>query len=213
MSYKHRIVIATTNRKKGGEMLQILSAARPDIEYLFLDAFPEMPEVDETGETFAENAILKARAAADFTGLPSIADDGGLCIDFLNGLPGVKSHRFLGADTSFADKMDYILNKMREVPIERRACRFQCAVAIQLPGGALGECMGVCEGRIAFERRGDFGFGYDPIFFVPELGKHMAELSPEEKHRISHRGKALACALDQLRILIPLASTETVEHS
>ena len=197
---KRKLLIATTNRKKQGEMEQILGAAGLNVELVTLESYPEMPEVEETGATFMENAVLKAVAAADFTGLVSIADDGGLCIDALDGQPGVKSHRFLGADTPFDVKMAKILERMHDVPDAARTCRFQSAVVIAVPGESyLNECLGVCEGRIAHELRGDFGFGYDPIFFLPELGRHMAELSPEEKHRISHRGKSLACAAAALR--------------
>ena len=197
---KRKLLIATTNRKKQGEMEQILGAAGLNVELVTLESYPEMPEVEETGATFMENAALKAVAAAEFTGLVSIADDGGLCIDALDGQPGVKSHRFLGADTPFSEKMAKILEMMQDVPEAERTCRFQSAVVIAVPGEArLRECLGVCEGRVAHDLRGAFGFGYDPIFTLPELHKHMAELTPEEKHRISHRGKSLACAAVHLR--------------
>jgi XTP/dITP diphosphohydrolase len=195
------IVIATTNIKKGGEMEQILTTALPHLTFVRLSEFPDAPDVDETGETFMENAHLKAAAVAKHTGLTAIADDGGLVIDALDGAPGVKSHRFLGEQTPFSEKMARVLEMLRDVPDDRRTCRFECAVVIATPDGQTWECRGICEGRIAHEMRGSHGFGYDPIFFVPELGKHMAELTPEEKHRISHRGKALACAAEQLRKL------------
>lgn len=193
------ILVATTNVRKGGEMVEILSAAGLPVRIMTLADFPEAPPVDETGETFMANAHLKADAAVEQTGLISLSDDGGLVIDALGGAPGVKSHRFLGEDTPFSAKMDKILEMMKEVPDEQRTCRFQCAVVIALPDGRRFECMGTCEGRIAHARCGDYGFGYDPIFFFPELGKHMAELPPEQKHQISHRGKALACAIAHLR--------------
>jgi XTP/dITP diphosphohydrolase len=193
------IVIATTNVKKGGEMEQILTSALPHLSFVRLSEFPEMPEVEETGETFMENAHLKAKATAQHTGLIAIADDGGLVIDALDGAPGVQSHRFLGERTSFVEKMTRVLEMMRDVPEERRTCRFECAVVIATPEGETWECRGICEGRIAHEMRGSQGFGYDPIFFLPQFGKHMAELPPEEKHKISHRGKALACAVERLR--------------
>ena len=199
MGYPRKLVIATRNVKKRGEMAQILGAAGLDLELLTLDDFPAAPDVEETGETFMENAHLKADAAVKQTGLVAIADDGGLCIDALGGQPGVKSHRFLGADTPFTEKMAKILEMMKDVPEEARTCRFQSAVVIAAPDGKTAECLGVCEGRVAWEQAGTFGFGYDPIFFLPELGKPMAELPPEEKHRISHRGKSLACATEQLR--------------
>ena len=199
MSYPRKLVIATRNVKKRGEMAQILGAAGLDMELLTLDDFPDAPDVEETGETFMDNAHLKANAAVKATGLVAIADDGGLCIDALDGQPGVKSHRFLGENTPFTEKMAKILEMMKDVPEEARTCRFQSAVVIAAPDGRTAECLGVCEGRVGWEQGGTFGFGYDPIFFLPALGKRMAELPPEEKHRISHRGRSLACATDQLR--------------
>jgi XTP/dITP diphosphohydrolase len=193
------IVVATTNVKKGGEMEAILTAALPELVFVRLSEFPEMPEVEETGETFMENAHLKARATAQHTGLIAIADDGGFVVDALDGAPGVKSHRFLGENTPFEVKMTRILEMLQDVPEEQRTCRFECAVVIAMPTGETWECRGICEGRVAHEMRGSHGFGYDPIFFYPPLGKHMAELIPEEKHKISHRGKALACATERLR--------------
>jgi XTP/dITP diphosphohydrolase len=197
-----RLLIATTNRKKGGEMVQILTAADLDFELVTLADFPDAPPVEETGETFMENAHLKARAAVAQTGLLSIADDGGLVIDALDGAPGVHSHRFLGENATFDEKMDRILELLRSVPDEKRSCRFACAVVIATPDGRTFECTGTCEGRIAHEKRGANGFGYDPIFLFPEQNQHMAELSPEEKHKVSHRGRALACAVEHLKGLV-----------
>ena len=201
MTFERKLLIATTNVKKRGEMAEILGAADLDIALVSLADFPTAPEVDETGATFLENAYLKAAAAVDLTGLVSIADDGGLCIDALGGSPGVHSHRFLGMDTSFADKMTRILQMMEGVPDAERTCRFQCAVIVLTPDGRRFDCMGICEGKVGTEMRGDRGFGYDPIFVLPETGLHMAELSPLEKHRISHRGKALAQAVTALRAI------------
>lgn len=201
MIYPRKLLIATTNPRKGREMAEILGAADLGLEFVTLADFPGMPSVEETGETFLENARLKAAAAAEHSGLVSIADDGGLVVDALGGQPGVHSHRFLGEKTAFPEKMTAILERMRDVPEAERACRFQCAVVIVAPDGPTVSCMGTCEGRIAHEMRGTYGFGYDPIFLLPEIGRHMAELPPEEKHRISHRGKALACAVEALRRL------------
>ncbi len=191
--------MATTNVRKGSEMIEILTAANLGVAIVTLADFPDAPPVDETGETFMANAHIKAEAAIAQTGLLSISDDGGLVIDALDGAPGVKSHRFLGENTPFAEKMDKILEMMRDVPDAQRTCRFQCAVVIAVPDGRRFECLGTCEGRIAHARCGDFGFGYDPIFYLPELNKHMAELPPAKKHKISHRGKAMACATAVLR--------------
>ncbi len=193
------LLIATTNQKKGREMMQILSAALPGIKLVTLADFSNWVEVEETGETFEENARLKALAALKQTGLASLADDGGLVVDALGGAPGVHSHRFLGAETSFDVKMDYILKELHGLDVKQRTCRFQCAVALAYRDGSLFECLGSCEGVIASEKRGQGGFGYDPVFWLPDLQCCMAELSPEEKHRISHRGKALACIIEKLR--------------
>lgn len=198
-SFERRLLVATTNLKKGGEMLQILSEARLGIEIITLADLPPMPPVDETGETFMANAHLKADAAISQSGLVTIADDGGLVIDALDGHPGVKSHRFLGEETSFPEKMAAILEMMRDVPDEKRTCRFVCAVVIATPDGGSFECTGVCEGHIAHEMRGSDGFGYDPIVYLPQRNRSMAELLPVEKHTISHRGKALALAIPELR--------------
>ncbi len=200
-SNPRRLLVATTNARKGREMTQILSAAGLDIQLATLAEYPGAPEVDETGDTFVENARLKAIAGAQMSGLVTIADDGGLCIDALDGLPGVKSHRFLGEATGFPEKMAYILQQLKDVPDDKRGCRFQCAVAIATPGGDCITVEGVCEGRIGYQVTGEFGFGYDPIFYLPQLSRYMAELTPEEKHQISHRGKALACAVLELREL------------
>lgn len=173
-------------------MAEILDSPRWDIVSL-LDLDPNGEAVAEDGCTYDENALIKARAVARVTGLPSVADDAGLEIDALGGQPGVHSHRFLGVDTPFPEKMARILHLMADVPDDQRTCRFRAAVAIVEPSGREHVCWGVCEGRIAREIKGAYGFGYDPIFFLPELGRHMAELTPAEKHTISHRGKALAC--------------------
>ena len=183
-------------------MMQILRDAALDLDIVTLADFAPMPPVEETGETFIANAHLKADAALAQTGVMSIADDGGLVIDALNGLPGVKSHRFLGEETPFEVKMAHILEIMRDVPEAERTCRFQCAVVIATPEGKSYECMGICEGRIAYEQYGAYGFGYDPIVYLPELGRHMAELPPEQKHKVSHRGKALAQAVVYLREIL-----------
>lgn len=203
MSYPLQLVIATGNRKKGAEMETLLREA--GLEIFTLADFPDAPqEVEETGSTYMENAEIKAVAAAQATRRVCIADDAGLEIDALDGQPGLYSKRFLGEETPFPEKMAHILQRLKDTPEERRGCRFNCAVAIATPDGKVYRCTGVCEGRIGYEMRGSYGFGYDPIFLLPELGKHMAELPPEEKHKISHRGKALACARETLRRIFGL---------
>ncbi|HLH80260.1 MAG TPA: RdgB/HAM1 family non-canonical purine NTP pyrophosphatase [Chthonomonas sp.] len=205
---KKELLIATTNPKKGREMLQIIGTYCPELTLLTLNDIAPMAMVEETGETFYENARLKAVAAAKHAGRVAMADDGGLVIDALNGAPGVHSHRFLGADTSFEEKMDKILEIMRHVPDESRTCRFQCVVVIATPDGQEFVSEGICEGIVAHEKRGTYGFGYDPIFYLPQLGRHMAELTPDEKHRISHRGMALRGVIPILRSLFQLDSRE-----
>ena len=202
MHYPRKLVIATQNRSKGREMAEILGDV--GIPILTLQDFPEADEeVEETGSTYKENAELKAAAAARATSHVCIADDAGLEIDALDGRPGLYSRRFMGEETPFSEKMDRVLEMMEGVPDHERGARFNCAVAIALPDGKVYHCAGICEGRIAREKRGQYGFGYDPIFVLPELGAHMAELPPEQKHPISHRGKALACAKETLRELFP----------
>ena len=195
-----KLVIATGNRSKGTEMAEILRDT--GLEILTLADFPGVDaEVEETGSTYRENAELKAVAAAQATDQVCIADDAGLEIDALDGQPGLYSRRFLGEETPFDEKMDWILQTLKDIPDDRRGCRFNCAVAIATPDGRLFHCTGICEGQVAREKRGEYGFGYDPIFYLPELEKHMAELKPEEKRRVSHRGKALGCAIPILKEL------------
>ncbi|CCW34222.1 non-canonical purine NTP pyrophosphatase, RdgB/HAM1 family [Chthonomonas calidirosea] len=202
------LLVATTNPKKGREMLQILGSYCPELTLLTLNDVEPMPIVEEAGETFYENAHLKAVSAAKHTGRIAIADDGGLVIDALNGAPGVHSHRFLGVDASFDEKMDKILELMRHVPDAERTCRFQCVVVVATPDGQEFVSEGVCEGLVAYEKRGHYGFGYDPIFYLPQLQRHMAELTPDEKHRISHRGMALQGVIPILRSLFRLDERE-----
>ncbi len=190
-SYAPKIVVATGNRKKGVEMQTIL--ADSGLEVYTIADFPHVDfEVEETGCTYAENSEFKAVAAVSLTGMVSVADDAGLEIDALGGQPGVYSKRFLGEHTPFPEKMHRILHLLKDTPIEERKCRFICAVVIATPDGKKILCDGVCEGIVGWEMKGEYGFGYDPIFYLPELGKYMAELPPEKKHLISHRGKALA---------------------
>lgn len=187
-----RLVIATHNRKKAGEMVHILSQRFPKLEILTLADFPGAPEPEETGDTYAENARIKAESAAGFTGQWSLADDAGLEIDALNGAPGVKSKRFEGEDSSFDHKISRVLEMLEDVPDEGRGARFRCFVALASPDQADTKIFSaICEGKIAQARSGAGGFGYDPIFYLPELGCTMADLTPEQKHAVSHRGKVL----------------------
>jgi XTP/dITP diphosphohydrolase len=193
------LVVATRNKKKLEELKSLL--ADLPIEVRSLLDFPNLPETPETGSTFAENAELKAKAAAQATGRVALADDSGLEVDALGGQPGILSNRFAGPDATDQDKYTRILELLEGVPDEERTARFKAAVAIATPEGETVLVEGACEGRIAREPKGENGFGYDPIFYLPELGKTMAQLPASEKNRISHRAKALQSAkkvLDQL---------------
>jgi len=194
------IVLATRNQKKLRELKALL--ADMPVEVLSLSDFPDAPEVEETGVTFAENAQSKARAAALATGRIALADDSGLEVDALGGRPGVLSNRFAGPDASDRDKYLLVQEMMKDVPDEERSARFRAAVAVASPDGRVSVVEGACEGTIAREPKGDGGFGYDPIFYLPDLGRTMAELSPDEKNRISHRGKALRAAKQILREML-----------
>ncbi len=153
----------------------------------------------ENGATFEENARHKAALYAAAAGLPALADDSGLEVDALDGAPGVLSARYVpGSD---ADRVRALLEALRDVPWERRGARFRCVIAVARPGGVMGTAEGICEGTIALEPAGDGGFGYDPVFYLPELDCTMAQLKPDEKNRISHRARAAEAALPLLRRL------------
>ena len=181
-----KLVIATKNLGKAREMAEALAGL--PYEVISLADYPDAPEVEETGSTFIENAILKATAYARFTGQLTLADDSGLEVDALGGAPGVLSSRFAPTDPERNSKL---LDMMKDIPDANRTARFRCAIAVSTPKGNVKTCEGTVEGMIARERKGTNGFGYDPIFYVPDLGKHMAELTSSEKNVISHRGKAL----------------------
>ena len=153
---------------------------------------PDFPAVVEDGATMAENAAKKARETSQATDLLVVADDSGLEVDALGGAPGVHSNRFLGRESTEAERNEAILRRLEGVPDERRTCRFRCAVALARNGELVGETEATCEGRIAHAPRGDNGFGYDPVFYYPPMKRTFAQLSSEEKNRVSHRGKALA---------------------
>lgn len=148
--------------------------------------------IEEDGTTFEENSLIKARAISKLTGLPALADDSGLEVDYLNGEPGIYSARYLGRDTDYDYKNNYIINKLSDAKEGERSARFVCVISLVLPDGREFVERGVVEGLIGYEQKGENGFGYDPIFYLPEYGKTSAELSPEEKNKISHRGKALS---------------------
>lgn len=184
-----KVVLATKNEGKIKEMKAIL--ADLPLTILTLHDFPDVPVVDENGEDFFANAFKKAQAAAQHTGLPAVADDSGLVVDALGGLPGVKSARYAGETATDDDNIEKLLAAMSDIPDERRRAAFRCVIVYYHPSGTYETWTGEWEGRIAREKCGHAGFGYDPVFFVPKLGKTAAELAPEEKNRYSHRRKAL----------------------
>lgn len=184
---KREIVIASTNAGKIREFRQMLEPEGYIVRSLA--DFPDMPEIEETGTTFEENAVIKAQAVTDRYGIMAISDDSGLSIDAFNGEPGVHSARYLGHDTPYSYKNKVILERMAGVSC--RGCRYTCAIAVTEPGKEPAVFCDVCECVIAEAPHGENGFGYDPIVFYPPLGKTMAEMTDDEKNAISHRGKAL----------------------
>ena len=184
-----KIILASTNKGKLREVREILDGTGFSVIPLSETGFTE--EVEENGETFEENAFIKAEAVAKALGVPVLADDSGLEIDALGGEPGIRSARFMGRETPYSEKNAAILEKLKDVPEEKRTARFVCAMAMVYPDGRCLSVRETMEGRIAYEIAGENGFGYDPIFFLPEYGMTSAEITPEEKNAISHRGKAL----------------------
>lgn len=183
------LLVATTNKGKLRELELLLQGC---VERLFsLADFPELPAVKEDGTTFAENAIKKARSAAMASGLPVLADDSGLIVDFLDGRPGVHSARFAGATATDTENNARLLRELAGVPDESRCAAFRCVIALCLPDGSCETFDGELRGILLETPRGTEGFGYDPLFLVPEYGKTLAELPLVTKNRISHRGNAL----------------------
>jgi XTP/dITP diphosphohydrolase len=180
------VVLATRNEGKLRELARILGS----VPLAGLDEFPAAPEVAETGATFEENALLKARAIAEFTGLASVADDSGLCVDALNGMPGIFSARWSGTHGDDKANLDLVLAQISDVPDDRRGANFTCAAAVVFPDGTSHVVLGQVSGQLIRERRGSGGFGYDPIFVPDGYGVTTAEMTAEEKDAISHRGKA-----------------------
>ncbi len=183
-----KLLLATKNAAKVREYLLPLQSIPYDI--VTLSDVGINVVVSETGETMEENASIKAKAYALASNITALADDSGLEVDALGGEPGALSARYAGEGVSDRERLDFLLSKISHVPWEQRAARFRCVIAIASPQGAIELCQGECYGIIAFEPKGEGGFGYDPIFFLPERGKTMAELTIEEKNEISHRGKA-----------------------
>lgn len=196
----NEVIIATKNRGKAKEF-ESLFAPKGFLVKTLLD-YPEWEDIEETGSTFEENAILKAESIANRIGKMVIADDSGLIVDMLEGRPGIYSARYAGEEKNDEANIDKVLQELDGVLEEERSARFYCALAFASPGKPPFTVFGTCEGSILTERRGTNGFGYDPIFFVAEKGKSMAELSPDEKNKISHRANALRKLEDQLDALL-----------
>ena len=184
-----KLVFATGNEGKMREIREILG--RPGLTILSQKEAGIVSDAEENGTTFEANALIKARAVAAQTDAPVLADDSGLEIDYLNGEPGVYSARYMGEDTPYEIKNQKLLDLLEGVPEEQRTARFVCVIAAVLPDGREFTTRGTIEGIIGYESRGEGGFGYDPIFFVPEFGCSTAELTMEQKNLVSHRGKAL----------------------
>lgn len=193
---KDKIIFATGNEGKMREIRMIL--ADLGVEILSLrDAGIDI-EIEENGKTFEENAVIKAKAVMEAAGTLVLADDSGLEIDYLNGEPGVYSARYLGEDTSYRIKNQNLIDRLKGVPEEKRTARFVCVIAAAFPDGRILTARGTIEGIIGYEERGDGGFGYDPIFWLPEYGCSTAELTMEKKNELSHRGKALRAIKEEL---------------
>jgi XTP/dITP diphosphohydrolase len=199
-----RVVLATRNAHKVVELRRILSTAGLDVELVGIDAYPQVPEVPETGATFEDNALLKARAVAQATGEIAVADDSGLAVDALNGMPGVLSARWAGVHGSHSDQANLrlVLAQTSDVPAERRGASFECAAAAVFPDGRELVVRGRLAGSIVSTPRGSNGFGYDPIFLPTDGDRTTAELSADEKDAISHRGVAFRALAAQLRDLL-----------
>lgn len=184
-----RIIFATGNQNKVRELNMILQDA--GIPIVSMKDAGIASDIAENGKTFRENALIKAKAVAEASGEIALADDSGLVIDALNGEPGIYSARFMGRDTSYSIKNKALIDRMKDVPDEKRTARFVCDVAVVFPDGRTFVEEGIMEGRIAHRAAGENGFGYDPVFYLPEYGCTSAQLPPEKKNEISHRGKAL----------------------
>ena len=184
-----RLIFATGNEHKMVEIREILGEL--PVEILSMNDVGIKADIVENGSTFEENALIKAKEVCKLAGEMVLADDSGLEIDYLNGEPGIYSARYMGEDTSYRIKNQNLIDRLEGVPEEKRTARFVCAIAAAFPDGRSFVVRGTIEGIIGYEERGTNGFGYDPIFYLPERGVSTAEIPPEEKNSISHRGNAL----------------------
>ena len=199
------ILLATNNQGKVLELKKLLGELPFNVRSL--QDFPQVGEIEENGESFAENALIKAKAGARATGILTLADDSGLEVDVLQGEPGVRSARFAGEPKNDSRNNAKLLELLKDIPLYRRAARFKSVIALVTPEGEEFVTEGTCEGLISLEPKGQGGFGYDPLFYVPEYDRSFAELSLEEKNAISHRGKALRAAAAMLERLAKTPET------
>ncbi|MCB8906460.1 MULTISPECIES: RdgB/HAM1 family non-canonical purine NTP pyrophosphatase [unclassified Streptomyces] len=197
-----RLILATRNAGKITELHAILADAGLDLELVGADAYPEIPDVKETGVTFAENALLKAHALAQATGLPAVADDSGLCVDVLNGAPGIFSARWSGTHGDDRANLDLLLAQLSDIADEHRGAHFACAAALALPDGTERVVEGTMPGTLRHAPAGTNGFGYDPILQPKGHEVTCAELTPAEKNAISHRGKAFRALVPVVKELL-----------
>ena len=206
---ERRIIFATGNEGKMKEIRLILEDL--GLEILSMKEAGIQAEIREDGSSFEENAVIKARAVMEMSGSIVLADDSGLEVDYLNKEPGIYSARYLGEDTSYHAKNRSLIDRLEGVPDEKRTARFVCAIAAALPDGRVLTTRRTMEGIIGYEERGEGGFGYDPIFYLPEYGCSTAELSMEKKNELSHRGKALRAMKEMLREALELREEEREE--
>lgn len=192
-----RIIFATTNKDKVREVKMMLEGF--DVELCTMKEAGVDVDIVEDGTTFEENAIIKAKTIMEMTAEIALADDSGLEVDYMDGAPGIYSARFLGEDTSYDVKNNYIIDKLKDAKGSERSARFVCAMVAAFPNGDIETCRGTIEGVIAYEQKGTNGFGYDPIVYVPEYEMTTGEMAPELKNSISHRGKALEQMKEVLR--------------
>lgn len=196
-----KIIVATGNQNKMKEIREIIK--RDDIEFVSLkDEGLQDIEIVEDGKTFEENAVIKVKTIADITKNIVIADDSGLEVDYLDKAPGVYSARYMGEDTPYTIKNNHIIELLKDAKGEERSARFVCVIACVMPDGETFTTRGTIEGRIGYEEKGENGFGYDPIFYLPERGCTTAELPPEQKNEISHRGRALKAMYKKLEDIL-----------
>ncbi len=195
---KKKILVATGNEGKMEEIRQILGGENILFSSLKDEKLQDV-EIIEDGKTFEENAVIKAKKICELTGKMVLADDSGLEIDYLDKAPGIYSARYMGENTSYHIKNQHIISLLEGVEKEKRSARFVCAMACAFPDGHIVTTLGTIEGQIGYEEKGENGFGYDPIFYLPERGCTTSELSPEEKNKISHRGRALLAMYEKLK--------------